>query len=349
MSSTNEAQVEKKNFHQFNFEIHKEKEMVDFRKWFPALALAVVALGSAATASAQVAAPLACQANAGATPLVRSEGLAELVGDVVIICQGGTPTPSGQTVPQVNIQIFLNTNITSRLLADPLSEALILIDDPGRVNQRPCIPASGSTNCSVTGTGGGVDFVNSGVPNVFQARNGGVNSLVWLGVPVDPPGSAGQRTFRITNVRANANQLGTSSTLVPAQITMFISVTPFQALPINNPQQTVAFVSSGLTFSLQNATNTASSSGVTFLQCVSANTDIAGSGSSALTVSFGNNVPNGVQTFARFTEGFASSFKRRNVAPFGPDATAGTTFSADTSPAPLPQDTPGGTCTNCAG
>ena len=27
-----EAQVEKENFHQFNFNFHKEKEMADFRK-----------------------------------------------------------------------------------------------------------------------------------------------------------------------------------------------------------------------------------------------------------------------------------------------------------------------------
>jgi hypothetical protein len=300
--------------------------MVDFRKWFPALALAVVAIGSAATASAQTA-PLSCQANAGATPLVRSEGLAELVGDVVIICQGGTPTAVGQTVPQVNVQIFLNTNVTSRLVADPLSEALILIDDPSPAQQRVCLSSGTATSCPVTGVGGsGVDFRNNAaVANVYQGRNGGVNSLVWLGIPVDPPGSVGQRTFRITNVRANANQLGTSSTLVPTQITMFISVTPFQALPINNPQQTVAFVSQGLTFSLRNAANTGTTSGVTFLQCVSNNSNTAASNTAAFAAG------QSPSFIARFTEGFASSFKRRNVA---------TTSTAPTADAAQP--TPGG-------
>lgn len=305
--------------------------MVDFRKWFPALALAVVALGSAATASAQTTPPLTCQANAGATPLVRSEGLAELTGDVVIICTGGTPTAAGQTVPQVNIQVFLNTNVTSRLVADPLSEALLLIDDPTPAQQRPCVPVSG-TNCPVLGVGTGVDFRNSQVPNIFQARNGAVNSLVWLGVPVDPPGSVNQRTFRITNVRANANQLGTSSTLIPTQITMFISVTPFQALPINNPQQTVAFVAQGLTFSLRNAVNDASTSGVTFLQCVSNDAATAASNTAALTA---GQFPS---FHLRFTEGFASSFKRRNVA---------TTPDAPTAIAAQPN--PGGTCSTCVG
>jgi len=153
--------------------------MVNFRKWFPALAVAAVALGGALTASAQT--PLTCSFVPGATPLVRAEGLAELVGDVVFSCQGGTPTPAGTTVPQVNLQIFLNTNITSRLLNDPLSEALILIDDPGPGNQVPCVPGttagSTSTICPVVGVGGsGVNFRTSGVPNVFQARNNGVNS-----------------------------------------------------------------------------------------------------------------------------------------------------------------------------
>jgi len=46
--------------------------------------------------------------------------------------------------------------------------------------------------------------------------------------------------IRITNIRANANQLGVSSTLIPTQIVMFISVTGTTSVPINNPQQTVA-------------------------------------------------------------------------------------------------------------
>jgi len=316
--------------------------MVDFRKWFPALAAFAVLVGTASSASAQTAPALTCVANAGATPLVRAEGLTELVGDVTIICQGGTPTAAGALVPQVNIQIFLNTNVTSRLVADPLSEALILIDDPTRAQQRPCVPTSG-TNCPILGVGGGngVDYRTSGVPNVFQARNGGPASLTWLGVPIDPPGSNATRIIRITNVRANANALGTSSTLIPTQITMYISITPFQALPLNNPQQTVAYITNGLTTSVRNAANDATiTSGVTFLQCVSNNTNIAGDPTRAL--------QEGVTEFIRFTEGFASSFKRRNVAPFGPDA-PGATFSADVSPNPLPQDTPGGLCPTCVG
>jgi hypothetical protein len=311
--------------------------MVDFRKWFPALAITAVVLGGASMASAQTAPPLTCTANAGAPPQVRAEGITELVGDFVIICQGGTPTASGQLVPQVNITVQLNTNVTSRLVADPLSEALLLIDDPQSGQQIPCIPVANSTyptSCPVNGNGLGLNFRSSGtIPNVYQGRNGGGagNSLVWLGIPVDPPGTNGQRTLRITNVRANASQLGTSSTLVPTQIVMYLSITPFQALPVNNPQQVVGYVTPGLSFSLRNAANNATSSGVTFLQCVSNNPDIAAANTAALN--------NGISFVARFTEGFASSFKRRNVA----------RGNADTSPTPAPQPSPGGLDPNSIG
>jgi len=269
--------------------------------------------------------------------------LSELVGDVVLNCTGGVVTPAGGTVPQVNIQVFLNTNITSRIVSDPASEALILIDDPLPANQNLCPSLNG---CPATGVGGtGVNFKNAAIGNtavynVYQARNAGTASLSWLGVPIDPPGTTGTRTIRITNVRANASQLGTSSTLIPTQIQMFISVTPPQSLPINNPQQTVAFVSPGLTFSLRTADNSGTTSGITFLQCVSNNADISADNTKALNSSTTVGL-NGVSFLARFAEGFASSFKKRNV--------SGVVPSADVSPAPTAQDAPGGTCNACVG
>lgn len=328
--------------------------MVDFRKWFPALAVAAVVLGSAASASAQITPSLSCTSNAGATPLVRAEGIAELVGDVVLNCTGGTPTALNAIVPQVNIQVFLNTNITSRLVSDPLSEALILIDEPAPGQQVACIPATyslnvtppvgfpvSSTTCPVYGVGGtGVNFRSSGVPNIYQGRNAGTSALQWLGVPIDPPGTTGTRTIRITNVRANASQLGTSSTLIPTQIQMFISITPPQSLPLNNPQQTVAFVSPGLSFSLRNATSSDTTGGVTFLQCVSNNADISGDNTKVLN--------NGISVVGRFREGFPSSFKRRNVAPYPSTGGIGP-IPADSSPTPDNQDTPGGIAPNSIG
>src|SRR5262245_17643988 len=100
--------------------------MSDFRKLLLAFAAVTVLSG---IASAQVTPPITF--NTTGRPLtVRAEGLTEQVGDVVMSCTGGTPTPAGQSVPQVNISVTLSTNITSRLLADPITEALLFIDDP---------------------------------------------------------------------------------------------------------------------------------------------------------------------------------------------------------------------------
>jgi len=307
--------------------IVKEKEMVDFRKWFPALAVVALAFGAASTANAQQVAAFSCVGNAGVPPIVRAEGLTELVGDLVLNCTGGTPTAAGSPVPQANVQIFLNTNVTSRLVADPWSEALLMIDEPTAAAQRYCSVNGG---CAITGVGAaagsdgfvdGVDYDETSgtgtVPNVYQGRNAGANSIVWLGVPIDPPGTNATRVIRITNIRANANQLGVSSTLIPTQIVMFISVTGTTSVPINNPQQTVAFIQPGLSFSTRQAVSS-------YLQCVSFNSAAATDSSKALI--------NGMGTIVRFAEGFASSFKRRNAAAY---------VDGDTSPTPVNQNVPG--------
>lgn len=232
--------------------------MVSFRKSLLLMALLVVVTG---VASAQIFNPLSCTANAGVPPIARAEGLAEEVGQVVIVCTGGTPTAVGAPIPTVNVQIFLNTNVTSRLITGG-TEALLLIDEPTATDQLLC---PGGTICTVTsangnGTGNYLGGT-SGRPNVWQAiqATGSTNSLTWLGVPVDPPGTAGNRVIRLVNVRANANQLGVSSTLIPTSINMFISISGTGSLALTNPQLTVAFVQPGMTFT---------SSAGTYNQCV---------------------------------------------------------------------------------
>jgi hypothetical protein len=270
------------------------------------------------SANAQQGPAFTCVGNAGVPPIVRAEGITELVGDLVLNCSGGISTAAGAPVPQVNVQIFLNTNVTSRLLTSG-SEALLMIDEPAAANQRYC---AAGTVCGITGVGStatgsdgltdGVDYdapAPSTVPNIFQGSQVGANSIVWAGVPIDPPGSNNTRIIRITNVRANANQLGVSSTLIPTQIIMFVSATGTTSIPINNPQQTVAFIQPGMTFATRNIWNT-------FLQCVSFNRAAATSSSDTLT--------GGSSTVLRYTEGFPSSFKRRTSSPF---------TNADESPA----------------
>ena len=193
--------------------------MVDFRKWFLAFAVVAILVGSAVTASAQHPPASGCNVNQGVPPTVRAEGITELTGDIVLTCIGGTPTPAGSVVPQANISVTLNTNITSRLLGDPWSEALLMIDEPTSL-ANPTVPQavcgapgspdnvnlSGPGVCVVLGTGTGVGTynpnntppstpANSGRPNVYQGRMspGSPNQLVWLGIPFDPPGSTNVR------------------------------------------------------------------------------------------------------------------------------------------------------------
>jgi hypothetical protein len=88
--------------------------MADFRKCVFAFAVLALLLGSGGVANAQQAPAFQCIANAGVPPLVRSEGVTELVGDIVLNCDGGVPLPGaipGQalpgnvTLPTVNIRI----------------------------------------------------------------------------------------------------------------------------------------------------------------------------------------------------------------------------------------------------
>ncbi len=112
--------------------------MADFRKWLLALAAVAVllCLGSS-TAFAQGA--FTCNTNAGSPNIVRAEGVAELVGDLILNCTGGVPTTAGKFIPLSNVQVSLNTNITSRIIsgASGASEALILIDEPFPASPNP--------------------------------------------------------------------------------------------------------------------------------------------------------------------------------------------------------------------
>jgi hypothetical protein len=181
--------------------------------------------------------PLTCNASAPAPPIVRAEGRAELVSDIVLTCTGGKPTAAGS----VNISIFLNTNITSNLTGPgpDETEALTLIDEP--------IPSPGLNMSNGIAFVGQVRGVPSVIPsgNVFTGlRTGAVNQVVFPGVPVVPPGS-GVRRFRITNLRALPPTPGVG----PATIMAAITISGPISMPIVNPVLTVGFVNNGLNFS----------------------------------------------------------------------------------------------------
>ena len=343
--------------------------MLDFRKFFLASALLTITAG---LASAQVIivnplTPPSCVAQAAGTPSIRAEGVAELTGDVLIICSGGTPTPFNQNLPQVNIQVFSSPsiNITSRILSsgtlNEFTEALLFVDEPTPVKQTICgstaypnsIPTNQSGNQVVVsgvcgahlGTGNGIGSYDPDMPvnsscvganntvnnncvswrgNTYQARRASANSLIWQGVPFDPPGTQTTRILRISNVRVNASQLGVPSG-AQASVSLVIStsasgvINPI-ALPITNPAPTVAIAQTSLTFSVVDA--------ITCLQCENANKNFAADPTAALATS-GNCY--GSQFVLRFQENFPTVFRRRSAA----------VPSGDTSPTPISQDTLG--------
>jgi hypothetical protein len=329
--------------------------MADFRKWFYAFAVIVVLTGLAIPAAAQNP-PFQCVANAAVPPIVRAEGYTELVGDLTLNCTGGVPTPAGQAVPQVNVTIFLSTNVTSRFLQGGLfNEALLIIDEPnsavqpnrrilncgntGAYDSGPSGPGVceifassagpqatydgtgdvkgttgadtplGSTVCTTTGGANNACY-GFGRPNVFQGRitplqnAGQFNAVTWNGVPLDPPGTTTNRTIRITNVRANAVAVGVSSTFTTSQILMNIAVNGNTSLSINNPTQIVAFVQRGLTGGVQTTK-------LDFIQCVDENPVLFnGTANAVFLGTQGFNTP---QPLIRFAEGFASSWKVKNL------------------------------------
>ena len=290
--------------------------MADFRRWIPVLAVIAIIIGTATTASAATA--LSCIAGGAVTPPLRSEGITELTGDLVYNCTGGVSTAVGVQIPRVNIQVFMNNPlaITSRLIGEG-DEALLLIDEPTEADQNLCTtPLLG---CAMAGVGpesvaqqndykGGID---SGRFSVFQGVPGALNSVVFNGVPIDPPGTAlGTdglplvRVIRITNIRVNASQFHGVTGLTP--VTASVSTSPSSTLPINQQAiQTIGFILPGLLGGQPTFTNKPQPGGLSFQQCFESRTfDPDGDGSFTTFVDAGT---------VTFTEGFGTSFKTRTI------------------------------------
>jgi hypothetical protein len=251
--------------------------MVDFRRLTTAFALLAV---FAAIASAQ--GPVTCSTNVAVTPTLRAEGFTEQTGDITLLCSGGLPPAPGVAIPQINILLFFNTMVTSRLLpvsnvSNNISEALLLIDDPGsgeagsNSNQTLCAtPLTGCQEfvgsgnaygtCTGTITGSGPTATCSAVSttapqNVFQGVLQGTQQVQFFGIPFLAPGSVATRTIRITNVRVNASQLSGGSAAGSTPVITSISISGATSVPVSNPTPTVGFVQAGLSASASSSTS----------------------------------------------------------------------------------------------
>jgi hypothetical protein len=258
---------------------------MNFRRWI--LALTVLAL-CVAGANAQInvgtgtgGSAFTCNAiNGAVTPTVRSEGITELVGDIVIQCSGGVNIATGTQIPQANITVFLNTQVTSRLLGGGTpavsnnSEALLLIDDPNTTEtgygpQVPIRLCGNPAQGCIENVGTSTDTAAGSVPGVpvqpgtstagWNTFSGVVNpdgkSVTFFGVPMMPPVSSGLiRQFRITNIRANASAVPAGAN-TPGNIQALISISGSSFVPLTNSQLIVGYVIAGLTPSLRSSGN----------------------------------------------------------------------------------------------
>jgi uncharacterized protein (TIGR03437 family) len=189
-----------------------------------------------------------CNVTASIAPTARSEGFTELTGDIAITCTGGAALQPGSPIPTMNLTVFYNTAITSRLLPNStdanLSEVLLLIDDPQPGAQTVC--TTPKTGCPATS---GTALAQ----NVYQGFVSG-NQVTFFGVPLLPP-SAGSNahTYRITNVRANSTALsgsgGPAAPQVLAQVSLSGAITTSSTVA-------VAFVESSIVTSSGNAIST---------------------------------------------------------------------------------------------
>ena len=178
------------------------------------------------------------------------KAITEQTGDITLTCTGGVRPAVGSAIPQVNITVFYNTQVTSRLLptsaTSPISEALLLIDEPG--SGLP--PGSGlwpaAPQIALRDPDDGLRGIRElhdwwWIP-AFRSPSTAVRAGITAGAQRVPgrcdqqlrdvlrysgvgPRHDGSRVFRITNVRVNANPLagGSASGASPVQASISIS------------------------------------------------------------------------------------------------------------------------------
>jgi len=164
-------------------------------------------VGLLPSALAQTSRILTCDANA-TPPVIKAEGITERVGDMVLNCSGGAP---GETVTG-NFSIFLNVNITNRVVGNTVTGVVFTID-----------------------TGSGPQPVAT--PGVLTNPSG----LVYNGLSFQLS-STGTALIRIADLRAAAIELN----LTPnANVTAFLGFNA-NLVSLSNSALTVGTIERGL-------------------------------------------------------------------------------------------------------
>ncbi len=166
-----------------------------------------------------------CSATVTVPPVLRAEGFTEQIGDIVLTCTGGSPTPQGQPLPLLNLTATFNASVSNPTVVanSGFTDALLLIDEPAPANQvvAPVTAYSGLSYQGPTLLSDGAGGTIGASPNVFYGRVANENTIEWLGEPLLQINTTGSSTFRITNVRVNASKANTSTQNMPLERVTF--------------------------------------------------------------------------------------------------------------------------------
>ncbi len=159
-----------------------------------------------ATFAQSTSSPIHCQASS--TPLqVRSEGLTERLGDILLQCSSSNPG----TVFNANLTVFLPVNVTNRVDSSNLTHDTVVTIDLG------------------TGP------IPTAVAGQVSASN-----IAFIGISSTVPAN-GLFNIRISNLRAAMNQLGYTAA-APVAVTASLSTT----LAIDQSQLILAYAQPGM-------------------------------------------------------------------------------------------------------
>ncbi len=184
-------------------------------------------------------------------PISRAEGVAEVQGNIVVLCRnipriGGDPT---RNRVKVNVSVSTNVNITNNRdfgAGEQITDAVLVINE----NNCDSPSATGGNFAPPVGTG------CPGTSPTAQAPQFGLlaaqNRLEWLDVDLPVPGASISgipvedcslggcfppvTTLRVTSLRANPSQLGVPDrpTFPSTQVTAFLSISGPMTIPVTN-------------------------------------------------------------------------------------------------------------------
>ena len=128
--------------------------MADFRKLFYAFAIVALFVGFTVSANAQA---LNCSSINGTNQIIRVEGDAEMIGDIVLACTQATgatsTTPPGTLISGADITVSIpGAIITSKVInpgsSTPISEATLIVDE---LKDQTCNAPAGGGNALSSG------------------------------------------------------------------------------------------------------------------------------------------------------------------------------------------------------